>query len=95
MHSLPRFASNIAVAIALLIGLGLIFGGSSAACWMARAMQPWLLTLGLCMSFGGGVYWIFSQFRNTGALLLAIAGIVVVQLPGLVLHYGGISCAAS
>ena len=26
---------------------------------------------------------------------VGIAGIVVVQLPGLVLHYGGITCTAS
>lgn len=86
--------SNVAVAIVLLIGLGLIFGGHNAACWMARTMQPWLLTLGMGMSVGGLVYWIFSQFKATPALLLAIGGIVVVQLPGLVLHYGGIACTA-
>ena len=95
MNSLPRFMSNIAVAIVLLIGAGLIFGGHGAACWMARAMQPWLLTIGMCMSVGGLIYWIFSQFKHVPALLLAGGGILVVQLPGLVLHYGGIACAAS
>ena len=93
MNSVPRFASNVAVLIVLLIGAGLIFGGNPSACRMAVQIQPWLTTLGLCMSVGGFTYWAFSAFKVTNALLLAIAGIVVVRLPGLVLHYGRISCA--
>lgn len=92
--SLPRFASNVAVALALAIGLAFVLGGNASACWIAARLTPWLLTLGLMMGFGGFVYWAFSQFKSTPALLVFLAGVLIPQLPGLILHYGGMQCGA-
>ncbi|MCQ0990546.1 hypothetical protein [Jiella marina] len=100
--TLPRILANLVAIIAVILGSAFVLD----VIWAWFGQPPFALcgllpivdlvlgrTIGTIFIYAGLIAWGFSLFQNASYLLLALSGVVLSGIPGMITAALGVSCS--